>query len=76
HSGLARKLMQGILPTGISQKAVNSATNLHSTEPGKSPPQFALPFTLEPTFFHRLHSQFLLDSSFAWLNLRHQDSER
>lgn len=62
---------------GVSREARNkrmtqSAFSL-AAKPGKVP-QFALSFSAAPTFFLTLHLQLLMEHSFAWVNLQHQDA--
>ncbi|KAL1552451.1 hypothetical protein AAHA92_13246 [Salvia divinorum] len=71
------KYVPGILPMGVSREARNkrmtqSAFSL-AAKPGKVP-QFALSFSAAPTFFLTLHLQLLMERSFAWVNLQHQNA--
>ncbi|KAK4420023.1 hypothetical protein Salat_2415200 [Sesamum alatum] len=75
--GFKKKLVPGILPMSVCREACNtrmiqSAFTL-AAKPGKVP-QFALSYSAAPTFFLTLHLQLLMEHSFAWLNLQHQDA--
>ncbi|XP_042031943.1 uncharacterized protein LOC121778624 [Salvia splendens] len=77
NEGFKKKYVSGILPMGISREARNkrmtqSAFSL-AAKPGKVP-QFALSFFAAPTFFLTLHLKLLMEHSFAWVNLQHQDA--
>lgn len=77
NEGFKKKFVSGILPMGVSREARNkrmsqSAFSL-AAKPGKAP-QFALSFSAAPTFFLTLHLQLLMEHSFAWVNLQHQDA--
>ncbi|KAH6757606.1 hypothetical protein C2S51_038754 [Perilla frutescens var. frutescens] len=77
NEGFKKKFVSGILPMGVSREARNkrmsqSTFNL-AAKPGKVP-QFALSFSAAPTFFLTLHLQLLMEHSFAWVNLQHQNA--
>lgn len=77
NEGFKKKFVSGILPMGVSREARNKRMSQPAfslaTKPGKVP-QFALSFSAAPTFFLTLHLQLLMEHSFAWVNLQHQDA--
>ncbi|KAL0330787.1 UNVERIFIED_CONTAM: hypothetical protein Sangu_1624200 [Sesamum angustifolium] len=75
--GFKKKLVPGILPMSFPGEASNTRMSLSAftlaAKPGKVP-QFALSFSAAPTFFLTLHLQLLMEHSFAWFNLQHEDA--
>ncbi|XP_011081867.1 uncharacterized protein LOC105164793 [Sesamum indicum] len=75
--GFKKKLVTGILPMSAPGEACNTRMSQSAftlaAKPGKVP-QFALSFCAAPTFFLTLHLQLLMEHSFAWFNLQHEDA--
>ncbi|KAL0394019.1 UNVERIFIED_CONTAM: hypothetical protein Slati_4368100 [Sesamum latifolium] len=75
--GFKKKLVPGILPMSVPGEACNTRMSQSAftlaAKPGKVP-QFALSFSAAPTFFLTLHLQLLMEHSFAWFNLQHEDA--
>ncbi|KAL0323876.1 UNVERIFIED_CONTAM: hypothetical protein Scaly_2354700 [Sesamum calycinum] len=75
--GFKKKLVPGILPMSFPGEASNTRMSQSAftlaAKPGKVP-QFALSFSAAPTFFLTLHLQLLMEHSFAWFNLQHEDA--
>lgn len=69
--------MPGVLPMSVSRETSNSRISQPAfslaAKAGKVP-RFVLSFAAAPTFFLSLHLQLLMEHSFAWVNLQHQES--
>lgn len=69
--------MPGVLPMTVSRETFNPRISQPAfslaAKAGKVP-RFILSFAAAPTFFLSLHLQLLMEHSFAWVNLQHQDA--
>ncbi|KAL8521970.1 hypothetical protein ACS0TY_012209 [Phlomoides rotata] len=77
NQGFKKNNMPGVLPMSVSPETCNSRISQPAfslAAKAGNVPRFILSFAAAPTFFLSLHLQLLMEHSFAWVNLQHQDA--